>query len=47
MKKLSDNDMKNINGGAIKWGAIAGIGALASFIFGIIDGIVNPQKCNN
>lgn len=47
MVKLTKNEMINVSGGAIKWGVIAGIGAFASFIFGIIDGIVNPQKCNN
>lgn len=46
MTKLSSNEMKKVNGG-VKWGAIAGIGAFASFICGIIDGIINPQKCNN
>lgn len=47
MIKLEKNEMKDISGGAVKWGVIAGIGAFASFVFGIIDGIINPQKCNN
>lgn len=47
MVKLNNETMQSITGGGIKWGTIAGIGALASFIFGIIDGLVNPQKCNN
>lgn len=46
MRELSKNDMYQVKGGAVKWGMIAGIGAFASFIFGIIDGIINPQKCN-
>ena len=46
MKYLDEKEMCEVNGGAFKWGAIAGIGALASFICGVIDGIINPQKCN-
>lgn len=47
MKKLTREEMHQVNGGAIKWGVIAGVGALASFIIGIIDGWTNPKKCNN
>lgn len=46
MKKLTNEEMYQINGGAVKWGVIAGIGAFASFIIGIIDGWTNPKKCN-
>ena len=45
MKKLSEKDLKNINGGISIWGII---GAIAAAIFGIgvIDGYVRPLKCN-
>ena len=46
MQKLNKKTMKQINGGAIKWGVIAGIGGFASFIIGVIDGWMNPKKCN-
>lgn len=46
MKKLDNSEMQHVNGGAIKWGVIAGIGGFASFIIGVIDGWMNPKKCN-
>ena len=30
----------------LKWGVIAGFGAFASFVIGVIDGWMNPKKCN-
>lgn len=47
MKKINNNEMSNINGGAVNWGLYAGLGALASFIAGFIDGYVHLKKCNN
>ena len=47
MKELTNNEMMSINGGAVNWAIVAGIGTLVSFIIGAIDGYVNPQKCNN
>lgn len=38
MNKITKEEMYEIKGGAAKWGIIAGIGAFASFIIGIIDG---------
>ena len=46
MNKLNNNEMLEVKGGAIKWGVIAGIGGFASFIIGVIDGWMNPKKCN-
>lgn len=43
---LSDKDMKNINGGAIKWGIMAVISVAVSLIAGILDGYFRPMKCN-
>ena len=47
MNTMTNNEMKNVKGGGINWGIMAGIGAFASFLVGIIDGIINPKKCNN
>jgi len=47
MERLTNEKMKKVKGGEINWGLISGIGALASFIFGVIDGLMNPKKCNN
>ena len=46
MKKIEDDELKNINGGISAW-AIAGIGMLVTFVAGIIDGIARPLKCRN
>ena len=46
MKEISTEKMKDINGGAINWGMMAGIGAIASFLIGIIDGWANTRRCN-
>ena len=47
MQKLSNDKLKNITGGGINWSIAAGISALASFLIGVIDGLINPKKCNN
>ena len=46
MNDLTNADMYKVKGGAIKWGVFAGIGAFASFIAGVVDGFINPKKCN-
>lgn len=46
MKSLEIDKMKQVNGGAINWGLMAGIGAAASFFIGLIDGWIHPKKCN-
>ena len=46
MKKMDIGAMKQVNGGAINWGMMAGIGAAASFFIGLIDGWIHPKKCN-
>jgi lactobin A/cerein 7B family class IIb bacteriocin len=43
---LSDKDLSNINGGAIKWTLGLMIGSLVTLIAGIIDGYLRPLKCN-
>ena len=47
MNKMTNDEMKNVKGGGINWTLMAGIGAFASFLVGIIDGMINPKKCNN
>ena len=46
--KLNNEELMNIEGGAIKLFAaiMFGIGALAAFVTGIVDGYLNPTKCN-
>ena len=46
MKQISNEEMKKIEGGAINWGMMAGIGAAISFVIGFFDGWTNPKKCN-
>ena len=46
MNVLNNNELKCIEGGAIKIGLIVGIVAGVSFIAGIIDGYLRPLKCN-
>ncbi len=46
MKSISDNELKNINGGGISLGFIVGLAAGVTFLIGVIDGIVRPLKCN-
>ena len=46
MKRLDIEDLKNIKGGLSGW-AIAGIVSGIVFIAGILNGISNPEKCNN
>ena len=46
--RIQNNDqLKKIKGGAINLKIVAGIGAVTSFLIGLIDGIINPKKCNN
>lgn len=44
MKRIKDEEFKNINGGMSGW-AIAGISMLVTFIAGVIDGIARPRSC--
>ena len=47
MKEIDSEQLKKVKGGGIHWGILAGFGAAASFVIGIIDGWINPKKCNN
>ncbi len=46
MKKINDEELKNINGGITGW-AIAGISLLVTFVAGVMDGIARPEKCQS
>ncbi len=44
--KMSEKELLAITGGELSFSVIAGIGALITFIIGVVDGYVRPQKCN-
>lgn len=46
MNVLKEEELKRVEGGAIKIGLIVGIAAGISFLAGIIDGYLRPLKCN-
>lgn len=46
MKELKETELKEINGGAVKFGIVAAIAAGITFIIGIIDGYKRPLACN-
>ena len=43
--ELTKEELKQINGGGISFGVLAGIGAGLMFIIGVVDGYVRPLKC--
>ena len=47
MKKINNEQLKEVKGGGVNWSLVAGISAVASFLIGVIDGLINPKKCNN
>ena len=47
MNKVNDKKLKEIKGGGINLSLMASWGAALSFIVGVIDGLINPKKCNN
>lgn len=46
IKQTSKNELKQITGGGLS--LLAGLGILggAIFLIGVVDGFVNPDKCN-
>ena len=46
MKNLTNEELKNINGWWVNIGLLVGIADGLKFIFGLIDGIIRPLKCN-
>lgn len=45
MKKLNNNEMKNISAGGLSAGAIAAIAAGIAFLAGLFDGYTRPYRC--
>ena len=45
MIELTNQEMKRIEGG-VNWVVVTFVSGAISFVLGIIDGLVNPQKCN-
>ena len=43
---LTDNELLNVEGGAISWGLIGLIGGVLTFLAGIFDGYLRPLRCN-
>ena len=46
MYNLTNDELRNIRGGAISFGAGLLIGAGIVFLIGVIDGYIRPLKCN-
>ena len=44
--ELTTNEMLTITGG-MNWYIIGGVGALITYLIGIISGYTNPTQCNN
>ena len=45
--KLNNEEMIEVKGGAINYKFLAGIvGGAVVFLIGLIDGLLNPRKCN-
>lgn len=44
--ELTKEELLNVRGGGISFGALTLIGAGIAFIIGIIDGISRPLRCN-
>lgn len=44
---LVESDLYEIKGGAKKWMYIGvGVGAVITFLIGLVDGYLRPLKCN-
>lgn len=46
MKELTSLEMKKIEGG-VNWVLVTFVSGALSFVIGVIDGIINPKKCNS
>ncbi len=47
MKKIEENDLLKIEGGAIKASAVIAVSCVVTFIIGLVDGIIRPYKCRS
>ena len=46
MRKLSNEEMTKIEGG-VNWLIVTIATGAISFLIGMVDGLVNPKKCNS
>lgn len=47
MRIIEEKELNEVQGGGgVAWGIAAGVIAGITFIIGVINGYVNPQKCN-
>lgn len=46
--KLHESELSNIEGGALglRYAILAGLAGLITLLIGVVDGYMNPQKCN-
>ena len=45
MMILNDKELMNVEGGGFNFGIATAIISGITFIIGILDGLVNPQRC--
>lgn len=46
ISELNNNDLKNIEGGAVSPWVVIGVSAGIVFLIGVLDGFFRPLKCN-
>ncbi len=46
MRKLTNEELLNVDGGGLKIGLAFALAAGVSFLIGVIDGIIRPLRCN-
>lgn len=44
---MSNEELQNVYGGAVKWAALGIISTAVTFIIGLVDGYFRPLKCRN
>ncbi len=43
---LKEEELLEIEGGALRYAILATIGAIGVFLAGVVDGILRPLRCN-
>lgn len=43
---LQSDELISITGGAVKYGVVAIVGGLLTFLIGVVDGYLRPLTCN-
>ena len=43
---MSERELLEVNGGALKWTLALLLGGLGTFLLGLFDGLQNPFKCD-